>query len=117
MTPQEIFDTVAVHLMTQGQRSEDEAYEECLYRGPDGLKCAAGVLIPDDDYSWGMEGLPVLSHPYFKKRFDAYCVGLIESLQRCHDDIEPVDWLKRLEEIAAERGLSPAALDKWRAAS
>lgn len=114
MTPQEIFDTVAVHLMTQVHRSEDKAHEECLYRGPDGLKCAAGALIPDDDYSSGVEGLPVISVPYFE---NAYCVVLIESLQRCHDNIEPVDWLKRLEEVAAERGLSPAVLDQWRAAS
>lgn len=30
----------------------------CMYRGPRGLKCAAGHAIPDEVYEPGMEGLP-----------------------------------------------------------
>jgi len=29
---------------------------QCLYRGPDGKKCAAGLLIPDELYNPKMEG-------------------------------------------------------------
>jgi hypothetical protein len=115
MTPQEIFDTVAVHLMTQGKKSQGAG--ECLYRGPDGLKCAAGVLIPDEDYTPKMEGKPVSELAYFRQGFDAVCVDLIFTMQICHDHQEPEAWLKRLDETATSRDLSPAVLDKWRAAS
>ena len=64
MTPQEIFDTVARHLFTQGERAgivTDDDCElgtgfSCRYRAPDGATCAVGKLIPDDAYDPGMEG-------------------------------------------------------------
>lgn len=28
----------------------------CVYRGPDGKECAAGILIPDDKYVASLEG-------------------------------------------------------------
>ena len=59
MTPQEIFDTVARHLFTQGTRAYDEIIDQCQYRGPGGTKCAVGCLIPDEAYSRDMEGWPV----------------------------------------------------------
>jgi hypothetical protein len=67
MTPQEIFDTVARHLFTQGQRAGYERNREdygdesfaCRYRGPGGTTCAVGVLIPDAAYDPEMEGAGV----------------------------------------------------------
>ena len=64
MTPQEIFDTVARHLFTQGERAglqhrgeDGEVYDfECLYRAPGGKTCAVGCLIPDAAYRPSMEG-------------------------------------------------------------
>ena len=65
MTPQEIFDKCAVHLFAQGERSgyssggnpaEDFV---CLYRGPEGRKCAVGIFISDELYSRGMEGATI----------------------------------------------------------
>jgi hypothetical protein len=65
MTPQEIFDTVARHLFTQGERAgivmDDDpdnivAGFSCRYRAPGGATCAVGKLIPDDAYDPGMEG-------------------------------------------------------------
>lgn len=63
MTNQEIFDKVATHLFTQGVRSvsktclNDASFDAdyCLYRGPNGTKCAVGCLIPDEDYDPTME--------------------------------------------------------------
>ena len=62
MTPQEIFDTVVTHLRGMEKPS---AYGDgsCAYRGMDGAKCAAGVLIPDEIYSPEMEGCPVENFP------------------------------------------------------
>jgi hypothetical protein len=69
MTPQEIFDTVARHLFTQGKRAgilrdgDDGFYGpvfRCRYRTPDGATCAVGRLLPDDAYDPKMEGTSVL---------------------------------------------------------
>ena len=62
LSPQEIFDRVAQHLVTQGMRSMTMNPENsdlpaiCSYKNPDGLKCAVGVLIPDAVYAPEMEG-------------------------------------------------------------
>ena len=51
MTNQEAVDTIAQHLIAQNKRCVDvDDLERCLYRGPDGMKCAVGVLIPDSEY-------------------------------------------------------------------
>jgi len=66
MTPQEIFDTVAKHLFTQGKPAKqlvpdpdlDDGVDDyqCRYRAADGTKCAVGVLLPDELYVESMEG-------------------------------------------------------------
>lgn len=52
-TLQEIFDIVALHLMTQKEKSRNAFL--CMYRSPDGLKCAAGALIKDEEYTEDLE--------------------------------------------------------------
>ena len=47
-TSQEEFDIVVKHLEQQKKRSVDTNGVVCLYRGPNGAKCAVGALIPDD---------------------------------------------------------------------
>ncbi len=55
---QEIFDKVAKHLLTQKARCTDsKTGRRCLYFDPETkMKCAAGCLIPDRDYSESFEG-------------------------------------------------------------
>jgi hypothetical protein len=53
-TDQEIFDTVAKHLLAQGERAITEN-GACAYRGVEGRKCAIGCLIPDEVYDPNME--------------------------------------------------------------
>lgn len=58
MNKQEIFNTVVTHLAKQGwQRSTGEGpfKETCVYRGPNGRKCAAGALIKDAFYTPDLE--------------------------------------------------------------
>lgn len=62
-TPQQIFDQVATHLLTQGRRSGIESFDEfgaedfnCYYRAPDGAMCAVGCLIAPETYSEVYEG-------------------------------------------------------------
>lgn len=51
-----MFDKMLEHLRAQGCRSVDE-FDSCLYRGPNGTKCAVGALIPDEKYSKDMEDI------------------------------------------------------------
>ncbi len=101
MTPQEIFDTVARHLFTQGERAgivlDDDAddgvrkgFFSCRYRAPGGAKCAVGALIPDEAYSFNMEerGVADVYHS-FSAVLPVWMgdnVKLLASLQSVHDD-------------------------------
>lgn len=59
MTLQEIFDTVVAHLRKQGRKSTTLVNQHCVYRAPNGDKCAIGCLIRDEDYDRSIEGLTV----------------------------------------------------------
>ena len=50
MTPQEIFDTVGVHLLTMKEQSRSQIDKTCAYRGDNGARCAAGIILPDEYY-------------------------------------------------------------------
>lgn len=86
MTPQEIFDTVATHLLTQNRMSHNGI--TCLYRGPNGTKCAAGVLIPEKDYSISMEmrEIAAIARRFPLPAFIRQNLSLISALQRIHDN-------------------------------
>lgn len=122
MEAQEIFDTVAKHLFTQGCRSieiDEEGEESCLYRSPDGKMCAVGVLIPDEIYDPRMEHqnsdnlLETPGYEFPKWMQDNKL--LLLSLQRVHDS--SLHWEDSRGMRAVLRGvahlfsLSPAVLD------
>lgn len=120
---QEIYNKVCQHLLSMPEQSVDPKTGTCLYRGPKGAKCAAGILIPDEIYKPHMEG----------REFDALCrdfpeIGtlfsiaeqeLILHLQGVHDDC--VNWpntnsktkglklsgRKQLQQIAFDFDLTP----------
>ena len=98
-TEQEVFDQVAKHLLTQGERSEGK--DRCLYRGENGLKCAAGSLIGDDEYDPSMENgwwnLLVIAG----QAPDTHQT-LISQLQTIHDTFPPYDWKECLLNLATE---------------
>jgi hypothetical protein len=90
MKQQETFEFVARHLFAQGHKAVGGQREKCMYRGNDGSMCAVGCLIPDDDYSRGMETLTAAALikqfgdrlPSFLKRQ----VRLLGDLQSVHDN-------------------------------
>lgn len=98
-TAQEVFDQVATHLLHQGQKSMEIVGTGCAYRGSYGLKCAAGCLMSDNEWSSGMEGKRwrdlVLECSVPTDHFD-----LIRQLQNIHDAREPECWLERLNDLA-----------------
>jgi hypothetical protein len=101
MKAQEIFDTVVTHLRKQGCCAES-AVGHCMYRAPNGLKCAAGCLITDNEYSLAMEGKPFfkIAPPRLKEHTNLIC-----DLQSVHDSIEIQNWENRFAYIAANHYL------------
>ena len=99
-TLQEVFNIVSAHLLTQIKRSiktlNGSYFSACAYRGKNGMKCAAGVLIPDDQYNPKMEGLfwdELVKANYVENKF----VEEIAELQFIHDSNseETIDYLKK----------------------
>jgi hypothetical protein len=94
MTSQEAFDTALAHLREQGAICRGD--DGCLYRGPDGRKCAIGALIPDDMVEFDRDtrhgkanGLPVRDlmavFPAVYRLFEAVRPSILEALQTLHD--------------------------------
>lgn len=139
MTPQEIFDTVARALIEQGRPSiliNNSKGIDCVYRGLDGLKCAAGHLMPNRAYRKGMENTSVDDIAFFEKRFgvDTEEMNLLKALQNAHDLInfsnnltfdemniretylqDPVlwmrEWKQEMHKVAKKFNLDSAVLD------
>lgn len=103
---QYIFDVVSQHLLAQDDRSYSTAAPfGCAYRGSGGLKCAAGFLIPDDEYHHDMEGSNVWQVPFFTRNFSREQMTLIGKLQVIHDKIPPDMWSEKFTELAINFGL------------
>lgn len=112
MTKQVIFDKVTDHLLTQKAVSADQ-YGDCFYRGPNGLKCAIGALIPDSSYDKTMEGnVDRLCQPHKVEQynldpeiFNLRNVDFLSDLQSIHDTYLPEEWKYRLEDYAESNKL------------
>ena len=120
MNPQEIFDTVTIHLFKQGERSVDKHY--CRYHNKDGLKCAIGALVSKEDYFPQMDegNLSIKSLIDINKdKFPDWMkenLGLLLDLQSVHDrqyNWENLDNLyDSLVDVAIKYELSPEILDE-----
>jgi len=102
MDPQEIFDTVARHLLTQKQRAvtTTQKGDVCAYRGADGTKCALGCLIPDSLYSPDMEGdsayYVLKTYPAIAAHIGLGNMLLVMHLQPIHDAGDPRRWKQEM---------------------
>lgn len=96
-TEQEVFDIIKSHLLRQNQRSLDKG--NCKYRHGD-LRCAAGVLIPDECYDISFENL-VWTALVQEKDFPSQHSNLISSLQVIHDKWAPIEWEEQLRAVAS----------------
>lgn len=104
-TAQEVYSQVRKHLLTQKMKSIEEG-KGCVYRGPDGLMCAAGCLMSDDEYLEKMERQPwsiLVSRVLVPKEHRL----LIGALQRIHDMEEAEGWEYCLNKLAADFNLEP----------
>ena len=94
MTTQEAFDKSVTALLKQNKKSEDG--RKCMYRGPEGRKCAIGHLIPDSIYDPSMErkGVNVLRYefPEVADLLEDVNIELLNQLQLIHDTTPPKAW-------------------------
>lgn len=105
-TLQDIFDQSSNHLLKQNKKAREEYSTTCRYRTNDGLMCAVGCLISDDEYDPSIEGRGVhdLISTY---EIDVHgsVSSLLSRLQEIHDCYLPEEWEEHLAALAIEKGL------------
>ena len=107
MTAQEVLNAVVEHAIAQPMKSEcsDGTTTTCMYRAPSGLKCFAGIFIPDAVFHEPMENIAwgdlVSEYPSIP---DAHC-RLIGRLQTIHDANHVQSWPKALLNVADQLDL------------
>lgn len=113
-TLQEVFDRVSKHLLKQKVKSviKGQIKDTCLYRSPDGLKCAAGILIPDEEYTKEMDvhgdWLILVENELVENKFadeiavlqEIHDYGVSGEDNTCYDD-----WKNKLTEFAQNNDL------------
>jgi hypothetical protein len=95
---QSVFDTVVAHLRKQGKQSlswpRKARAGRCCYRGPRGLRCAIGVLIPDEFYDKKFEGKTVSQlHCGERLGLPTDNIALLTCLQEAHDSYNHWDMM------------------------
>ena len=118
-TNQEAFDFVVRHFVRQRVMSV-EASGSCMYRAPDGKRCAVGALIKDEAYKPEMERQSVLNlngESPVRPLLDVGSVHrrLLTRLQYIHDaafaGLVRRTLLGRLREVATEYNLDTTVLE------
>lgn len=117
---QQMFDIAAAHLLQQQKRATGPDELICVYRAPDGCKCAVGALIPDELYDVGVEGLPAgsvlnkLNARLTPLWSDPHARDLLRRLQYVHDSRswEPSAWREKLRLLGDDFILNTQVLDQ-----
>lgn len=114
---QQIYDKVKIHLLKQMQHSTRDCVH--MYRGPHGLKCAAGVLISDVYYTRALEGNIVnvgsdaycgcglVTQALVESGVDPQWMSLVRDMQKVHDGYAPGSWKAVLAIVSKSYGLKP----------
>jgi hypothetical protein len=109
MTNQEAFTKVVLHLRKQGEKSQNEDKTLCLYRGPNGLMCAVGCLIPDEEYRPELES-SVVDIIYDKvDSLKGLNIDMLTEVQKVHDMDCVTVWEDKFRHIAKEFSLEVPA--------
>lgn len=109
-TAQQVFDQVATHMLKQNAQSRSDDGFRCMYRGANGLMCAAGCLMSDEEYAPYMDkGTSYGGGSWIsmvnKGTIPRYHLDLIARLQSTHDNVNPSMWGRELRRVADEEGL------------
>ena len=109
---QDVFNHIVNHLLVQKEKSVNSG-GDCMYRGLNGLKCAAGCIIADDEYGPEMEyktWYNLMDEGTFYIGNDEFVLttehsDLIHDLQTVHDRHEPDEWEELLRSVGNSHGL------------
>lgn len=102
----EIFNEVREHLLFQNAKSLAGVNDLlCVYKNPEGLNCAVGCLIPDEDYVLEMdrgtyaflEKFIGTYYPYIDLKGDRF--RLLQNLQTIHDQSSVEEWETELNTL------------------
>lgn len=109
MNNQEAFTIVKNHLLTQNCRAEEGS--NCLYRGPNGTKCAIGALITDEEFEKvkeaNYEHIGVYSLLDLQlKSLEGLDIEFLRGLQNIHDCDQIYRWEYSLKRFAEKYGLN-----------
>lgn len=107
-TTEEVFEYIRHHLLTQMQQSKNDK-GACFYKNEQGLKCAAGCLIPDDMYNSNFE-YKSWGSLVRQKSVPEDHIGLIQRMQYMHDETPVSEWKHALDDLEGELD----AFDKYR---
>jgi hypothetical protein len=101
---QEVFTQVKDHLLKQNEKSMIDNL--CAYRGSNGLQCAAGCLMSDEEAKYIPEekAWRTLLDQGFVETYKH--TDLIFQLQDIHDSELPEEWPESLQRLAFDEGLN-----------
>lgn len=111
---QEVFEFVAHHLLTQKEQCMING--KCAYRGENGLKCAVGCIIADEEYdeifdkSYGSAIACLVRDE--KIKVDKH-LELLQKLQGIHDGYPVFLWKAKLKNLADNEGIVTEILNKF----
>ncbi len=115
LTRQDVFDIVAGCLLRQNARATAFDGVKCMYRAPDGKRCAIGWVMPDEVYHQTLEFLGVrdLAMQMINTNYaDAFArflyahMDMLRDLQEMHDARQPSEWPVALHVIAQRHCLN-----------
>lgn len=113
-----MFDTAARGIISQGGKSAN-AIGECLYRGPDGRKCAAGWVISDNVAAECEGQCADYIRRCYPDLFPEQGWRLLSAMQSIHDMSNGASfaprksWSYAMRQLAGDFDLSPTVLDDW----
>lgn len=123
MNTQEMYETCALHLLKQNEKSvpADSAFgNTCLYRGPNGLMCGVGILIKDAFYGEALEGQGVVDDMVINavelsigRELTGIEQELLNDIQYCHDDYFPESWKSELVWIGEKYDLDTTKVREY----
>lgn len=140
MVLQEIFDTAVSGVLKQGDFSIRDRNNACALRGANGMKCAVGWLIQDQDYQAHWENVSAMSEYGTPEELSKTSFGqaivktigpigedeltLLRRLQDVHDSSEAecrynsdlnriTELVRGYREVASDFTLSPAIIDQF----
>lgn len=115
-TAQQVFDYIANHLLSQGEKCQEiddiDDGPLCVYKNSDNQRCAAGCLFGPGEYNPSFEGNNWVALRE-KGIVPAIHFGLITALQRVHDTRQADEWYTELKQLAKDFRFDTGNLDQY----